>query len=45
MSNQYGQNVMSKWIREDVDSIGVINVLELILVSNYYGGVVGVVRS
>lgn len=37
ISNYYGANGASGWIREDVDNSGEIVVLDLIQISNYYG--------
>lgn len=37
VSNLYGSSGSSGWIREDIDNNGVINVLDLNLVSGHYG--------
>ena len=37
VSNHYGQNGSTGWIREDVDNNGGIEVLDLVLVSDHFG--------
>ena len=36
ISTQYGETGSSGWVREDVDNNGIIQVLDLVLISNHY---------